>query len=170
MSREECTGSTILALKLGGSTAPSSRPLRLARVPSARDKISCRQVCKVIIDGGNFTNTISSDVVHAKTVSKLWTALFGGKEDDEPMAPQVNITASVELLGNNIKCPSFIKLGGFSFDAWKNMMKEWKLPCTPVKSTKLFFLGINLLKKLDEKQERKPSTIQFGSMRPMEIT
>ena len=105
MSREECAGSTILALKLGGSTAPSSRPLWLARVPSARDKISCRQVCKVIIDGGNFTNTISSDVVHAKTVSKLWTALFGGKEDDEPMAPQVNITASVELLGNNIKCP-----------------------------------------------------------------
>ena len=41
-SREECVGSTTLALKLGGSLAPSSRPFWLARVPSARDKISCR--------------------------------------------------------------------------------------------------------------------------------
>ena len=30
MSWEECAGSTIPALKLGGSTAPSSRPFRLA--------------------------------------------------------------------------------------------------------------------------------------------
>jgi hypothetical protein len=80
---------------------------------------------------------------------------------DERIAPRV--------IGNNIKDPSFIKLGAFSFDAWKNMTKEWKLP-TAIKSTKLIFVGINLLKKLDEKQERKPSTIQFGSMRPMEIT
>ena len=41
-SREKSTGSTIPALKLGGSLAPSSRPFRLARVPSAQDKISCR--------------------------------------------------------------------------------------------------------------------------------
>ena len=37
MSREECAGSTTLALKLGGSPAPSSGPFRLARVSSARD-------------------------------------------------------------------------------------------------------------------------------------
>ena len=42
-SREECVGSTIPALKLDGSPAPSSGPFQLARVPSARDKISCRQ-------------------------------------------------------------------------------------------------------------------------------
>ena len=42
MSREECTGSTIPALKLGGSTAPSSRPFWLAHVPSAWEEISCR--------------------------------------------------------------------------------------------------------------------------------
>ena len=39
-SWEECVGSTIPALKLGGSPAPSSRPFQLARVPSARDEIS----------------------------------------------------------------------------------------------------------------------------------
>ena len=31
-------------LNLGGSPAPSSRPFRLARVPSAWDKISCRLI------------------------------------------------------------------------------------------------------------------------------
>ena len=40
MSREECVGLTIPALKLGGSPAPSSRPFWLARVPSAWDEIS----------------------------------------------------------------------------------------------------------------------------------
>jgi hypothetical protein len=53
----------------------------------------------------------------AKTVPKPRLALFQGKEDDEPMAPQV--------IGNNIKEPSFIKLGAFSFDSWKNMTKDW---------------------------------------------
>ena len=43
-SREECAGSTIPALKLGGSLAPSSEPFWLARVPSARDEISCRHM------------------------------------------------------------------------------------------------------------------------------
>ena len=42
-SREECAGSTIPVLKLGGSPAPSSGPFRLAHVSSARDKILCRQ-------------------------------------------------------------------------------------------------------------------------------
>ena len=41
-SREECVGSTTLALKLGGSLAPSSGPFQLARVSSARDEIPCR--------------------------------------------------------------------------------------------------------------------------------
>ena len=43
-SQEEYAGSTTPALKLGGSTAPSSRPFRLAHVPSAWDKISCRHM------------------------------------------------------------------------------------------------------------------------------
>ena len=41
-SQEECAGSTTLALKLGGSPAPSSGPFQLARVSSARDQIPCR--------------------------------------------------------------------------------------------------------------------------------
>ena len=41
-SREEYAGSTTPALKLGGSTAPLSRPFRLARVSSAWDEIPCR--------------------------------------------------------------------------------------------------------------------------------
>ena len=44
MSWEECVGSTIPVLKLGGSLAPSSRPFWLARVPSAWYEISCRQL------------------------------------------------------------------------------------------------------------------------------
>ena len=40
MSRQECAGSTIPALKLGESLAPSSRPFWLAHVPLARDKNS----------------------------------------------------------------------------------------------------------------------------------
>ena len=43
-SREECAGSTIPTLKLGGSSAPSSGPFRLARVSSARDEIQCRHM------------------------------------------------------------------------------------------------------------------------------
>ena len=45
MSREECVGSTIPALKLGRSPAPSSRPFRLSCVPSARDQNLCRHIC-----------------------------------------------------------------------------------------------------------------------------
>ena len=44
MSQEECAGSTIPTLKLGGSPAPSSGRFRLARVPSAQDEISCRHM------------------------------------------------------------------------------------------------------------------------------
>ena len=43
-SWEEYAGSTTPALKPVGSIAPSSRPFRLARVPLARDKISCRHM------------------------------------------------------------------------------------------------------------------------------
>ena len=51
-SQEDCVGSTTLALKLGGSPAPSSGPFWLARVPSARDEISCRQFDVVQCVGG----------------------------------------------------------------------------------------------------------------------
>ena len=41
-SWEECVGLTIPTLKLGGSSAPSSGPFRLAHVPLVWDEISCR--------------------------------------------------------------------------------------------------------------------------------
>ena len=44
MSREECAGSIIPALKLGGSPTPSSRPFRLARVPQHGMKFLCRHM------------------------------------------------------------------------------------------------------------------------------
>ena len=73
--------------------------------------------------------------------------------------------------GNNLKDPYFIKLGAFSFDVRENMTKEWELPCTDIISTKkLIFVGINPLKKLEEKQERKLNTIQPGSMLVTEPT
>ena len=42
---------TILTLKLGGSPAPLSEPFRLARVPSARDEISCRHTFLALLVG-----------------------------------------------------------------------------------------------------------------------
>ena len=88
------------------------------------------------------------------------------------MALQVNISASInlsapdDLFGNNMKYFSLIKFGAFSSDVRQYLKKESDLSCTPVISTKLFFMGINLLKK----QERKLSIIQFGSMPAAEIT
>jgi hypothetical protein len=101
------------------------------------------------------------------------TALFQGREDDEPMAPQEsaiifmknsnmsNISIPIELLKNNMEDHSFMKLGDFYIDM--NRVKE-------VKNGKfgLTLMGIDLLKKLEEKT--KPSIIQFGSMPAIEIT
>jgi hypothetical protein len=44
-------------------------------------------------------------------VSKLRTAFFQERENDEPMALQVNISG--DLSANNMKYPYFIKLGAF---------------------------------------------------------
>jgi hypothetical protein len=88
------------------------------------------------------------------------------------MAPQVNISALVDLSAlddlssNNMKDLFLMKFGTFSSDVRQYMKKESDLSCSPIISTKLFFMGINLLKK----QERKLSVIHFGSMPATEIT
>jgi hypothetical protein len=88
------------------------------------------------------------------------------------MAHRVNISDSIDLSarddlsGNNMKDFSLIKFGAFSSYVRQYMKKELDLSCTPVISAKLFFMGINLLKK----PERKLSIIQFGSMSATEIT
>jgi hypothetical protein len=87
--------------------------------------------------------------------SKPRTALFKGREDDEPMAPQVNITTPVDLSGKNMENAYFTKLGVFLFHVRQNVSKKWELTCTEIiSSKKLIFVGINLLKKLEEKEER----------------
>jgi hypothetical protein len=120
----------------------------------------------------NIAPETEDEIEDVKCMSKPRLALFQGREDDEPMAPQVNISASIDLSapddlsGNNMKDFSLIQFGAFSSDVRQYMKKELDLSCTPVISTKLFFMRINLLKK----QERKLSIIQFGSMPATEIT
>jgi hypothetical protein len=48
----------------------------------------------------------------ANDTSKPRTALFQGREDDEPMAPKDNILE--DLLAKDMKGPSFLIFGGFS--------------------------------------------------------
>jgi hypothetical protein len=74
-----------------------------------------------------------------------------------------HISIPIELPKNNME-DSFMKLGDFYIDM--NHVKELKESIQPSK----LFMGINLLKKLEEKIKRKPSIIQFGSMPAMEIT
>jgi len=64
------------------------------------------------------TQVIVASIIHDpinkdydRAVSKPRTALFRERENDEPMAPQVNISG--DLSANNTKYPSFIKLGAF---------------------------------------------------------
>jgi hypothetical protein len=61
-------------------------------------------------DNSAFVTNKSSEPVDFK--SKPRTALFQGREDDEPMAPQDNI--SEDLLAKNMNGPSFFKFGVFS--------------------------------------------------------
>ena len=67
-------------------------------------------------------------------IAKPRTALFQGREDDEPMARQV------------------IQFGSFLFDAKINKMKEGILANTTRFGTKFIFQGINLCKQ-EKKQE-----------------
>ena len=78
------------------------------------------------------------------------------RTSDEPMTPRVNISGV--LSSNNMKDPSFINFGAFSFDIRQNMTKEEDLPCRAIMSTKLSFYGVNL-RKQHEKQ-----FMQIGSM------
>jgi hypothetical protein len=64
------------------------------------------------------TQVITASIIHdlikkdyARAVSKLRMAFFQERENDEPMALQVNILG--DLSANNTKYPSFIKLGAF---------------------------------------------------------
>ena len=66
-SREKSAGSTIPALKLGGSPAPSSGPFRLAHVPSARDEISCRHL--EIKDKKGVENTVVDHLSHLQVTN-----------------------------------------------------------------------------------------------------
>ena len=65
----------------------------------------------------------------AEITPKSRTALFQGREDDEPMARQV------------------IQFGSFLFDAKINKMKEGILANTTRFGTKFIFQGINLCKQ-----------------------
>ena len=51
MSWEEYAGSTIPALKPGGSPAPSSKPFRLARVPGTIDTFFHADTCSSMPSG-----------------------------------------------------------------------------------------------------------------------
>jgi hypothetical protein len=89
------------------------------------------------------------------------TALFQGGENDEPMAPQVNLSASIDLLGNNMKEFSFIKFGSFSFEEWQSYLKRI-LSGTSTVATKTLFTGANLMKKTEKNKQRK--YIQIGAV------
>ena len=109
------------------------------------------------------TQVITASIIHdpinedyGRAMSKPRTALFQERENDEPMTPRVNISGV--LSSNNMKDPSFINFGAFSFDIRQNMTKEEDLPCRAIMSTKLIFYGVNL-RKQHEKQ-----FMQIGSI------
>jgi len=72
------------------------------------------------------------------------------------MTPRVNISGV--LSSNNMKDPSFINFGAFSFDIRQNMTKEEDLLCRAIMSTKLSFYGVNL------RQQHEKQFMQIGSM------
>lgn len=67
-----------------------------------------------------------------------------------------NISAGISLnvykelmisSSNNLKDPYYIKLGAFSFDVKKNMMKAGNIDFTATMSTPIVFHGANLSKE-----------------------
>jgi hypothetical protein len=79
-------------------------------------------------------------------MSKPRTALFKGREDDEPMAPQI------------------IQFGAFLFDAKKSKMKERVISNTTPLGAKFIFQGINWCKQEVKKQENKTRMFHVGSV------
>ena len=76
------------------------------------------EIVKNVDDVSVPTQVITASIIHdpinkdyARAMSKPSSALFQERENDEPMAPQVNILG--DLSANNTKYPSFIKLGAF---------------------------------------------------------
>jgi hypothetical protein len=82
---------------------------------------------------------------HVEIMPKPRTALFQGREDDEPMARQV------------------IQFGSFLFDAKKNKIKDGILANTTRFGTKFIFHRIHLCKQ-EKKQER---VFHVGSIQVM---
>jgi hypothetical protein len=78
------------------------------------------------------------------------------------MAPQVNLSALVDLLGNNMKEFSFIKFGSFSFEEWQSYLKRI-LASTSTDASKTLFTGANLMKKIEKKKKQR-KYIQIGAM------
>jgi len=70
------------------------------------------------------------------------TALFQGREDDDPMARQVN------------------QFGSFSFDVKQNMMKAGNIDFTTTMPTLIIFCGANLSKEKELYQFKKPPDIR----------
>jgi hypothetical protein len=113
------------------------------------------KIVKNVADVSVPTQVITANHIHdpinkdyARAMSKPRTALFQEKENDETMAPQVNIPG--DLSANNTKYPCFIKLGAFSFDISQNMKKEGNLYSTAILSTRLIFQRVNLHKQYEK--------------------
>lgn len=70
---------------------------------------------------------------------------------DEPMAPQVNIQAPVDLLSNNWKDHSVIKLGAFYFYVKHDVMKG-PLGTAAVMPGKFTIVGTHLCNKLQNSE------------------
>jgi hypothetical protein len=92
------------------------------------------------------------------THSKPRTALFKGGKDDEPLVHQ-NILAGIPS-GNNLKGPYFIKLGAFSFDVKKNMIKAGNIDFTATTSTSMILCGANLSQEKELCKFKKPPDIR----------
>ena len=54
---------------------------------------------------------------------------------------------------NNLKDPYFIKIGAFSFDVKKNMMKAGNIDSAATMGSKVKITASNMRKKIEEKKE-----------------
>ena len=84
--------------------------------------------------------------------------LVGPGQDDEHLVHQNNSAGNSSCRNQND--PYIIKLGAFSFDVRKNMMKAGNIDFTGTMSTSIIFHGDNLSKESELCQFKKPPDIR----------
>lgn len=80
--------------------------------------------------------------IHGRSFPTPYRRLF---RTDESLVYQ-NISAGISIC-NNLKDPYITKLGAFSFDVKKNMMKAGNIDFTATMSTSIIFMELIYLKK-----------------------